>query len=214
MVATVEELREFRALFEQVEQTPHHEAGHAVVMAWLKLPFTDSTMEEEEGETAGQVTLLPGTYRRDYTDSAIGCAAGQAADNLHEEFCGNPSVEWDNSNDNNQIRILGMLAECLTTEDQRGWFNYVRRYAELILRIPYVWAAVEELAKRSVELGGCEISAQEATTILLACKNANASGIPTGYSLRSELGYPSLDNYWHKLGMHGPTRWPLAPRRK
>jgi hypothetical protein len=206
MVATVEELREFGALFEQVEQTPHHEAGHAVVMAWLKLPFTDSTMEEEEGEKAGQVTLLPGTYRRDYTDSAIGCAAGQAADNLHEEFCGNPSVEWDNSNDNNQIRILGMLAECFTTDDQRGWFNYVRRYAELILRIPYVWAAVEELAKRSVELGGCEIPAQEATTILRACKNANASGIPTGYSLRSELGYPSPDNYWHKLGMHGPTR--------
>ena len=202
-------------LFGQSEQTPHHEAGHAVVMAWLKLPFIDLAMEEdEEGEMAGQAPLLPKTYRRDYTDSAIGCAAGQAADNLHEEFCGNPSVEWDNSNDNNQIRILGMLAECLTTEDQRGWFNYVRRYAELILRIPYVWAAVEELAKRSVELGGCEISAQEATTILRACKNANASGIPTGYSLRSELGYPSLDNYWHKLGMHGPTRWPRAPRGK
>ena len=69
------------------------------------------------------MTFLPETYRRDYTDSAIGCAAGQAADNLHEEFRGNPSFDWDNSNDNNQIRILGMLAECFTTDDQRGWFE-------------------------------------------------------------------------------------------
>ena len=74
MGASVEELKELGALFEQAEQTPHHEAGHAVVMAWLKLPFVDLTMEEdEEGETVGQVTLLPETYRRDYTDSAIGC---------------------------------------------------------------------------------------------------------------------------------------------
>ena len=175
MGVSVEELQ-LGPLFEQGEQTPHHEAGHAVVMAWLKLPFTDSTMEEEEGETAGQVTLLPGTYRRDYTDSAIGCAAGQAADNLHEEFSGNACFDWDNSKDNSEIRILGMLAGCFTTEDQRGWFNYVRRYAELILRIPYVWAAVEELSRKSVQLGGDrEVPADQAMTMLLACKRANAS---------------------------------------
>ena len=87
MSALVEELKELGGLFEQAEQTPYHEAGHAVVMAWLKLPSVDLTVQEdEEGETAGQVSLLPETYRRDYTDSAIGCAAGQAADNLHEEF--------------------------------------------------------------------------------------------------------------------------------
>jgi hypothetical protein len=190
MGVSVEELQ-LGPLFEQGEQTPHHEAGHAVVMAWLKLPFVDLTMEEdEEGEMAGQVTLLPEMYRRDYTDSAIGCAAGQAADNLHEEFCGNPSSDWDNSNDNNQIRILGMLAECFTTDDQRGWFHYVRRYAESILRIPYVWAAVEELARRSIELGGDrEVPAQQALTTLLACKKASASLTVTGYSLRSSLGF-------------------------
>ena len=184
MGASVEELKELGALFEQAEQTPHHEAGHAVVMAWLKLPLVDLTMEEdEEGETAGQVTLLPETYRRDYTDSAIGCAAGQAADNLHEEFRGSPSFDWDNSNDNNQIRILGMLAECFTTDDQRGWFNYVRRYAESILRIPYVWAAVEELSRKSVELGGDrEVPADQAMTMLRACKKANASLTVIGYS--------------------------------
>ena len=43
MRASVEELKELGALFEQGEQTPHHEAGHAVVMAWLKLPFVDLT---------------------------------------------------------------------------------------------------------------------------------------------------------------------------
>jgi hypothetical protein len=178
MGASVEELKELGALFEQAEQTPHHEAGHAVVMAWLKLPFVDLTMEkDEEGETAGQVSLLPENYHRDYTDSAIGCAAGQAADNLHEEFRGRATFDWDNSNDNNQIRILGMLAECFTTDDQRGWFNYVRRYAESILRIPYVWAAVEELARRSAELDGQrEVPAQEALRILLACKKARSSG--------------------------------------
>ena len=172
MRASVEELKELGALFEPAEQTPHHEAGHAVVMAWLKL-----TMEEnEEGHTVGQGTLLPQTYRRDYTDSAIGCAAGQAADNLHEEFRGNPSFDWDNSNDNNQIRILGMLAECFTTDDQRGWFNYVRRYAESILRIPYVWAAVEELAIRSAEFGGDrEVPARDALRVLLACRKASQS---------------------------------------
>ena len=186
MGVSVEELQ-LGDLFEQGEQTPHHEAGHAVVMAWLKLPLVDLTIEEdEEGETAGQVTLLPETYRRDYTDSAIGCAAGQAADNLHEEFCGNPSSDWDNSSDNNQIRILGMLAECFTTDDQRGWFNYVRRYAESILRIPYVWAAVEELSRRSGELGGDrEVPAKEALTMLRACKKASASLTVTGYSLKS-----------------------------
>jgi hypothetical protein len=135
------------------------------------------TMEEdEEGETAGQVTLLPETYRRDYTDSAIGCAAGQAADSLHGEFRGSPTLDWDNSNDNNQIRILGMLAECFTTDDQRGWYNYVRRYAESILRIPYVWAAVDELARGFVELGGeFEIPEHEALRILRACKMASAA---------------------------------------
>ena len=172
MGASVEELKELGALFEEVEQTPHHEAGHAVVMAWLKLPLVDLTMEEE-GEMASQVTLLAETYRRDYTDSAIGCAAGQAAENLHEEFRGGPSFDWDNSNDNNQIRILGMLAECFTTDDQRGWFNYVRRYAESILRIPYVWAAVEELARMSAELDGeREVPAHEAMRILQACKKS------------------------------------------
>ena len=174
MGASVEELKELGALFEEVEQTPHHEAGHAVVMAWLKLPFVGLTMEEP---------LLPKTYRRDYTDSAIGCAAGQAAENLHEEFRGGPSFDWDNSNDNNQIRILGMLAECFTTDDQRGWFNYVRRYTESILRIPYVWAAVEELSRKSVELGGDrEVPADQAMTMLLACKKANASLTVIGYS--------------------------------
>jgi hypothetical protein len=174
MSALVEELKELGGLFEQAEQTPYHEAGHAVVMAWLKLPSVDLTVQEdEEGETAGQVSLLPETYRRDYTDSAIGCAAGQAADNLHEEFRGSSTSDWDNSNDNNQIRILGMLAECFTTDDQRGWFNYVRRYAESILRIPYVWAAVEELARGSADLGGeREVPPQEALRILLACKKA------------------------------------------
>jgi hypothetical protein len=127
------------------------------------------------------VTLLPKTYRRDYTDSAIGCAAGQAADNLHEEFRGSSSFEWDNSNDNNQIRILGMLAECFTTDDQRGWFNYVRRYAESILRIPYVWAAVEELGRRSAELDGeREVPAQEALRILRACKKGELKRNGTG----------------------------------
>jgi hypothetical protein len=189
MGVSVEELQ-LGPLFEQGEQTPHHEAGHAVVMAWLKLPFVDLTMEEdEEGEMAGQAPLLPKTYRRDYTDSAIGCAAGQAADNLHEEFCGNPSSDWDNSKDNNEIRILGMLAECFTTDDQRGWFHYVRRYAESILRIPYVWAAVEELARRSIELGGDrEVPAQQALTTLLACKKASASLTVTGHSVRSGRG--------------------------
>ncbi len=147
MRASVEELKELGALFEQGEQTPHHEAGHAVVMAWLKLPFVDLTEERGGRRDDRSSDSPPETYRRDYTDSAIGCAAGQAADNLHEEFRGNPSFDWDNSDDNNQIRILGMLAECFTTDDQRGWFNYVRRYAESILRIPYVWAAVGKLAR-------------------------------------------------------------------
>src|ERR1700685_3948509 len=177
MGASVDELKELGALFDQAEQTPHHEGGHAGGMAGLTLPFGDWTTEEnEEGETVGQVTLLPETYRRDYTDSAIGCAAGQAADNLHEEFRGSPSFDWDNSNDNNQIRILGMLAECFTTDDQRGWFNYVRRYAESILRIPYVWAAVEELAIRWAELGGDrEVPARDALRVLLACRKASES---------------------------------------
>jgi hypothetical protein len=178
MGVSVEELQDLETLLERREQTPHHEAGHAVVMAWLKLPLVDSTLEDStiEIEIAGQATRLVETYRRDYTDSAIGCAAGQAADNLHEEFRGNPSFEWDNSNDNNQIRILGMLAECFTTDDQRGWFNYVRRYAVSILRIPYVWAAVEELARMSAELGGNrEIPAQDALATLRACKRASAS---------------------------------------
>jgi TonB dependent receptor/TonB-dependent Receptor Plug Domain len=39
MRASVEELKVLGALFEQTEQTPHREAGHAVVMAWLKLPY-------------------------------------------------------------------------------------------------------------------------------------------------------------------------------
>ncbi len=153
-------------LFKQGEQTPHHEAGHAVVMAWLNLPFVDLTME---------VPLLPKTYRRDYTDSAIGCAAGQAADNLHEELRGNPGFEWDNSKDNSEIRLLGMLAGCFTTEDQRGWFHYVRRYAESILRLPYVWAAVEELSRKSVGLG-CEVPADQAMAMLLACKTRILQG--------------------------------------
>ena len=183
MGVSVEELQ-LGDLFEQGEQTPHHEAGHAVVMAWLKLPFVGLTMEkDEEGEMAGEVPLLPKTYRRDYTDSAIGCAAGQAADNLHEEFSGNACFDWDNSKDNSEIRILGMLAGCFTTEDQRGWFNYVRRYAESILRIPYVWAAVEELSRKSVELGGDrEVPADRAMTMLLACKKANASLTVIAYS--------------------------------
>ena len=46
MGTSVEELKELGALFEQGEQTPHHEAGHAIVMAWLKLPFVELTIEE------------------------------------------------------------------------------------------------------------------------------------------------------------------------
>jgi hypothetical protein len=171
----VEELKELGGLLEAGEQSAHHEAGHAVVMEWLKLRFVDGAIAENEGHgPAGQAVPLPGTYRRDYTDSAIGCAAGQAADNLHEEFRGNQSVDWDNSSDNNQIRILGMLEGCLSADDQRGWFNYVRRYAETILRIPYVWAAVDKLASRLAEPAEWEIPAAEARRVLLACKQGNA----------------------------------------
>ena len=52
---------------------------------------------------------------------------------------------------------------------------------ESILRIPYVWAAVEELARRSAELDGeREVPAQEALRILRACKKASASGTVKG----------------------------------
>jgi len=173
--APVEELRELGGLLEADEQSAHHEAGHAVVMEWLKLRFVDGAIaQNEELGPTGQ-TARPGTYRRDYTDSAIGCAAGQAADNLREEFRGNRSFDWDNSSDNNQIRILGMLEGCLTADDQRGWFNYVRRYAVSILRIPYVWAAVDKLASRLTEpVGQWDIPAEEARRLLLACKQGKA----------------------------------------
>jgi hypothetical protein len=174
--APAEELKELGGLLEAGEQSAHHEAGHAVVMEWLKLRFVDGAIAENEGSApAGQAAHLPGTYRRDYTDSAIGCAAGQAADNLREEFRGHRLFDWDNSSDNNQIRILGMLEGCLTTDDQRGWFNYVRRYAESILRIPYVWAAVDKLASRLTEpVGQWDIPAEEARRILLASKQGKA----------------------------------------
>ena len=174
------------------EFTAVHEAGHAIVGAWLKLPLIHVTAAPDAargghaycGSTAEML-------RHDPFDVAISYAAGKAATDLYDR-----ERNWETSfatDDLAQISWHGIRVGCSNLPDdpaeyqEQGFFcpvvvpefaPYVLRCATDILRIPYVWAAVEWLADvlnnvaADAECGAGDgvIHAKEVRRILRACK--------------------------------------------
>jgi hypothetical protein len=150
------------------------------------------TVKPDE-ERAGHLRSVPGVSQRDKTVEAISLAACKAAHDLRAERCGDlfERHDWESCGahrDLQQIEDLGVLAGCFWLPDQHvsgqefdavvdpGFVNYVLTCATFILRIPYVWAAVEHLAVYLIEVsadgedGNGAIPAKEVSRILRTYK--------------------------------------------
>jgi hypothetical protein len=106
------------------EESAFHEAGHAVAMAWLSLPFIHVIVVSDEVYGAlGRVHCSPGRFERDdFTDLAISCAAGKAAVDLWAKLHGYGELGWEDcgaANDLAQIEHLGQRVAAVELADGR-----------------------------------------------------------------------------------------------
>jgi hypothetical protein len=107
----------------------YHEAGHAIMYAYLRLPFYSVTIKSDaEGGHTGKLRTVPRgkpypvvqTNRRGRANRAIATAAGRVATDIHEEK--DPSMirfEESDREDQEQIRRIGVTCG----ENMDDWFD-------------------------------------------------------------------------------------------
>lgn len=158
-----------------------HEAGHAVIRAWLGLPFEYVTVKSDVvAGSAGHVLIPPGMLQHNHMDEMIAAAAGKAAMDLLSELSRNeyPLLTWESSGsdrDLNRIEALACFVEAITTaaDDPEQYIvdprcvSYVLKCAMNILRILYVWRTVEVLVDRLLSDPDIAILAKEVHRILV-----------------------------------------------
>lgn len=159
----------------------YHEAGHAIMYAYLKVPFHSVTIAtNKEGGTAGLVREVPNGAPARMVNvrlDAIISAAGPAATDLYDEFHPDyPLKRWEESDrqDREHVQHLGTKFEF--PHPDHLW-TFMLGEASDNLRIPYVWAAVEELAQALLRSGGeHEIPAKAVRLILRNAKRRLQGG--------------------------------------
>jgi hypothetical protein len=135
----------------------YHEAGHAIVRAYLGMPFVRVTVEMVPGVHAGYTHVIPHiiTSDEDFIGAAMFAAAGRLAMDIHAEL--NPEItRWNESDREDQKSIDAQAWQMYATRglDPEQWKADIVARTAKVLRIPYVWEAVEELAWQLIESGG------------------------------------------------------------
>jgi hypothetical protein len=155
----------------------YHEAGHAIVRAYLGMPFISVTVQVVEGVHAGYTDVVPSmtTTYQESISVAMFTAAGRVATDIYTEL--NPEMTRFHDSDRADQQAIDAQAQQIRTElgiDPEEWKAAIVARTAAILRIPYVWAAVEELAWQLLETEGeYAIPAKEVYRIL---RKAKATG--------------------------------------
>jgi hypothetical protein len=156
----------------------YHEAGHAIVRAYLRMPLVSVTIEFVEGVHAGYTDVVPRhtTTYRDFIGGAMFAAAGRVATDIYAES--NPGLTRFDKSDGQDQEFIAAKAEQIRTKlgvDPERWKAGIVARTDTILRIPYVWEAVEELAWQLSETEGAyAIPARQVRRILRKAKEKAA----------------------------------------
>jgi hypothetical protein len=141
----------------------YHEAGHAIVNACIELPFKSvglsgvdfDQVDDEKCSAEEFIKLAKGT--------TAGLLATSRYDRLHPDA---PLVHTDQEGKDDQ-QMLQEIAERLKFGEPDVTIEAWKGEVAALLEIPYVWAAVEELARQLEEAQGrSRIPAKQAHEIL------------------------------------------------
>jgi hypothetical protein len=152
----------------------YHEAGHAIVRAYLEMPFVSVTVEMVEGAHAGYTDVVPRiiTTDREFSNVAVFTAAGRVATDIFTEL--NPGMTRFRDSDRADQRAIDAQAQHMRTKsgvDPEQWKAEIVANTKAILRVPHVWEAVEELAWQLLETeGSYAIPAKQVRRILRRAK--------------------------------------------
>jgi hypothetical protein len=152
----------------------YHEAGHATARAYLGMPFVNVTVEMVPGVHAGCTDVVPRITRTylEFINVAIFTVGGRVATDIYTEL--NPEMTRFQDSDRTDQQSIDAQAQHVRTYfglDPERWKAGIVARTKAILRIPYVWAAVEELAWQLLETGGeYAIPARQVRRILRQAK--------------------------------------------
>jgi hypothetical protein len=177
----------------------YHEAGHAIVRAYLRMPFVSVTVQMVEGVHAGFTDVVPRrtTTQRDFIDLATFSAAGRLATDIYTEL--NPGMTRFHDSDREDQKAIGAQAQQMRTNlgvDPEQWKAGIVARTDAILRIPYVWEAVEEVARQLIDSGGeYAIPARQVRRILRQAKEEGAMTRPKLQRRNDQTGgFPVLSH--------------------
>jgi hypothetical protein len=146
-----------KELLDYAFEGAYHEAGHAIVRAYLQMPFVSVTVEMVEGVHAGYTDVVPRitTTYQDFIDVTMFAAAGRVAtDILAESSPGTTRFDVSDREDQQYIDAHAQQMHSRLGVDPEQWKAGIVAHTEAILRTPYVWEAVEELAWQLLETEG------------------------------------------------------------
>jgi hypothetical protein len=153
----------------------YHEAGHAMMHAYLKMPFVSVTVEYVPGVHAVYTHVVPRrtTSSENFIKNAMYTAAGRVATDIYAES-DHGMTRWEESDVEDQRSIDAQAWQMCA---HRGlnpyeWKAGIYASSRATFRIPYVWAAVEELAWQLLESAGeYAIPAKDVRRILRKAKD-------------------------------------------
>jgi hypothetical protein len=173
-----------KEMFDYEYEGFYHEAGHAIVRACLQMPFISVTVEEVPGVHAGYTDVVPritSTFR-DFINIAMFTAAGRVATDIFAAL--NPGQTRFEDSDRDDRSFLSLQAHQMrywTGVDPDQWEKDMVERTEAILRIPYVWAAVENLAWELLQTEGTyAIPAKQVRKILRQAKKDGSNETKAG----------------------------------
>jgi hypothetical protein len=163
-----------KELFDYAIEGCYHEAGHAIVRAYLRMPLVSVTIEFVPGVHAGYTDVLPRhtTSYQDFIGAAMFAAGGRVATDMYGES--NPGMTRFDESDRDDQESIDAKAHQIRTKlglDPDLWKAGIVARTEAILRTPHVWEAVEELSWQLQETGGeYAIPAKQVRRILRKAK--------------------------------------------
>ncbi len=160
----------------KLKQTAYHEAGHAVVACLMGIPFTSVTVapgpvpvDEFRRSTAGHINLKatwpdwaipdhpafdPKRTRRFAARNVSMTVAGSLAETLYTRcWQQSPGLGQEGAGDD-EFMAFEVALTCNVARTPKGmhrWVDRLRFSTLETLRLPYVWAAVDAVARKLVK---------------------------------------------------------------
>jgi hypothetical protein len=130
----------------------YHEAGHAVVDAYIGLPFATVSVPEVFGGAGGVAFDTEYDYSKCSQELLIklakGTSAGSLATNQYDRLHPDAPFNHPDSEGEQDKKALREIAEYWKPDPPDATIKAWESEVAAILEDPYVWAAVEELARQ------------------------------------------------------------------